>query len=241
MIHSGDSSDSQCGCDNHQAHTPITSDLSRQTVEEVVRRIVNGVLLADESMTVPIEVSARHLHITNDDLQKLFGPGYQLSKLRDLNQPGEFAAKETVSVVGPKRRMLENVRILGPTRSITQVELSHTDGIYLGIDLPHRLSGDIKNSAPILLVGPHGSLQLKEGAIRAMRHIHISPEQARLRGLKKDEKVSIQTRGPMQVTFDNVIIRTAENLNLAMHIDTDEANAAGIQTGQVGVIIKDPQ
>jgi propanediol utilization protein len=188
-------------------------------------------------MLVPIHVSARHLHITEADMETLFGPGYRLTKLRDLGQPGEFAANETVAVMGPKRRTIDNVRILGPHRNITQVELSYTDGIYLGIDLPHRLSGDIQGSAAILLVGPEGILDLKQGAIRAQRHIHIHPEQAEKWQLRQGQKVSVQTRGPMKVTFNNVVIRTGENLNLGMHIDTDEANAAGIQSGEIGVII----
>ncbi len=220
-------------------HSEIKQKELRPVVEEIVRKVIDAVLSEKQEMLVPIEVSARHLHVTQQDLETLFGPGHQLSKLRDLNQPGEFASNETVSVMGPKRRMLESVRILGAIREITQIELSYTDGIHLGIDLPHRISGDIKASAPIVLMGPRGVLELKEGAIRAMRHIHISPEQALQWGLKKGQKVSVQTQGPMQVTFDNVVIRTGENLNLTMHIDTDEANAAGIQKGEIGIIIKE--
>lgn len=199
--------------------------------------MVDSVVAGLGDMVVPIEVSARHLHITKEDFRKLFGQDAELSKLRDLNQPGEFAANETVTVVGPKRRMIEAVRILGPNRKITQIELSYTDGVFLGIDLPHRLSGDIEGSAPIVLVGPKGVLDLKQGAIRAQRHIHMSPEQAEKWGLKHGQKVSVETRGPMKVTFNNVVIRTQKDLNLSMHIDTDEANAAGIHSGETGVII----
>ena len=188
-------------------------------------------------MLVPIEVSARHMHITPDDFAKLFGAEARLSKLRDLSQPGEFAANESVTVVGPKRRMIDKVRILGPHRKFTQVELSYTDGIYLGIDLPHRLSGDVKGSAPITLVGPKGALNLPEGAIRAQRHIHMNPAQTEKWGLKAGQKVNVETRGPMNITFNNVVIRVGETFNLAMHIDTDEANAAGIQSGEPGVIV----
>jgi propanediol utilization protein len=152
--------------------------------------------------------------------------------LRDLNQPGEFAANETLTVVGPKRRLFENVRILGPVRAFTQVELSYTDGIYLGLDLPYRLSGRIEGSAPLILIGPQGVLQLSEGGIRAARHIHVSPEEARRLELCNGQKVSVKSLGPMSVTFNNVIIREGENLNLEMHIDTDEANAAGLRCGE---------
>ena len=224
-------------CDCEHEVNQLEDPQLRQAVEAIVRRVVDNILPETQQRLVPIEVSARHLHIRQEDLEVLFGPGYKLTKLRDLSQPGEFAANETVTVVGPKRRLIEKVRILGPTRKGTQVELSYTDGIYLGIDLPHRLSGDIKGSAPIVLVGPKGVLDLKEGAIRAMRHIHISLEQAQRWGLRAGQKVNVETQGPMRVTFSNAVIRPGENLRTCMHIDTDEANAAGIRTGEIGVIV----
>jgi propanediol utilization protein len=171
------------------------------------------------------------MHITQENLERLFGPGYQLTKLRDLNQPGEFAANETLTVVGPKRRLFESIRILGPVRKITQVELSYTDGIYLGLDLPYRLSGDIAGSAPLILIGPKGVLHLSEGAIRAARHIHINPQDSQRLGLENGQKVSVRTVGPASVAFNEVIVREAANLKLEMHIDTDEANAAGLRCG----------
>jgi propanediol utilization protein len=155
-----------------------------------------------------------------------------------LNQPGEFAANETVMVVGPKRRSIE-VRILGPTRKRTQIELAYSDGIYLGVDLPHRLSGDIAGTAPLVLVGPAGVVNLKEGAIRAKRHIHISPQDARRLGVKNGQIVSVRTTGEMSVTFNNVVIREGEGLNLEIHLDTDEANAAGIRCGDPVELILD--
>jgi propanediol utilization protein len=200
-------------------------------VEAVVREVVSSILPGRQDKTVPVEVSARHLHITQKDLEFLFGPGHQLTKLRDLNQPGEFAANETVTVVGPRRRLFEQVRILGPVRKVTQVELSYTDGVYLGMDLPHRLSGNIEGSAPLILIGPQGVLHLQEGAIRAARHIHINPSNAQSLGVENGQMVSVRTAGPMSVTFNNVVIRVGENLNLKMHIDTDEANAAGLRCG----------
>lgn len=197
-------------------------------VETIVREVINSLLPDHDQRLVPISISARHLHIKQEHLELLFGPGYQLTKLRDLLQPGEFAANETVTVVGQNRRIFEKVRILGPTRHFTQVELPFTDGRYLGIDLPARHSGDLKNSAPIVLIGPAGVLRLEEGAIRALRHIHINQETADRWGLKNKQMVSIQTRGPTAVAFKNVLIRIGKNANLEMHIDTDEANAAGL-------------
>jgi propanediol utilization protein len=203
----------------------------QRLVESVVKDVLTSMVPTEVGRTVPVGVSARHLHITQENLEFLFGAGSRLTKLRDLNQPGEFAANETVTVVGPNRRTFERVRILGPVRSITQVELSYTDGVYLGLDLPHRLSGNIEGSAPLILIGPKGVLHLTHGGIRAARHIHINPEDALRLGLENGQKVSVKTIGPMSVTFNNVIVRRGENLNLEMHIDTDEANAAGLRSG----------
>ncbi|GAB4245765.1 MAG: hypothetical protein Kow00109_21810 [Acidobacteriota bacterium] len=207
------------------------------TVEAVVREVLAEMAPAGANL-VPVGVSARHMHITQEHLEILFGPGHRLRPVRELNQPGEFAAEETVLVVGPKRRTLE-VRILGPVRRFTQVEMAFSDGIYLGIDLPHRLSGDVAGSAPLVLVGPKGVLHLPEGGIRARRHIHINPEDARRLGVRNGEVVSVRTRGAMAVTFHDVVIRQGENLRLEMHIDTDEANAAGLRCGDLVELIKE--
>ena len=220
-------------------------------VETIVREVVDSLLpdrpqisggnresASPTDRQVPISISARHLHIKQEDLETLFGSGYHLTKLTDLFQPGEFASNETVTIVGPNRRVFEKVRILGPTRKFTQVEMSFTDGRYLGMDLPLRISGDLKGSAPIVIVGPVGVLQLKEGAIRAMRHVHMSDENAVNWGLKNGQSVSIQTKGPIGLTFGNVVVRTGPNLKLEMHIDTDEANAAGLSLeNNMGVLI----
>jgi propanediol utilization protein len=202
---------------------------TRQRVEAAVKAVVDRLVL--------INVSARHMHIRQEHLEVLFGPGSRLTKLRDLYQPGEFASNETVTVVGPNRRVFEKVRILGPTRSMTQVELSYNDGRYIGMELPARISGDIKETAPITLVGPHGALHLEEGAIRALRHVHMSPEDASRLGLAKGQKVIVKTVGPMSVSFNNTVVRTGQGLKLEMHIDTDEANAAGLGSGTLGLLI----
>lgn len=210
----------------------------RSLVEQMVREAVerrNGGAGTDRS--VPMNISARHMHIRQDHLETLFGPGAVLTKLRDLMQPGEFAANETVAVVGPNRRVFEQVRILGPVRKVTQVELSFTDGRYLGMDLPGRISGDIAGTHPVLLVGPKGVVQLSEGVIRALRHMHIGEEDAARIGLRNGQTVSVRTHGPMGVTFDRVLIRAGSAALREMHIDTDEANAAGLGSGAVGEII----
>jgi propanediol utilization protein len=206
----------------------MTRDI-RQHVEQAVRAVVDRL--------IPINVSARHMHITQEHLETLFGPGSRLTKLRDLVQPGEFASNEAVTVVGPNRRVFDKVRILGPTRSITQVELSYNDGRYIGLALPARISGDINGTAPITLVGPHGALHLKEGAIRALRHIHMSFEDAARFGVQKGQKVTVKTVGPMSVSLNNTVIRAGENLKVEMHIDTDEANAAGLESGTLGLMM----
>ncbi len=211
----------------------------QHTVERVVRQVVEEMLKEQDSERIPIGISARHMHITQEHLELLFGPGARLTKLKDLPQPGEFAANETVTIVGPNRRVFEKVRILGDIRKFSQLELSYTDGIYLGMKLPHRLSGNTKGSAPITVVGPKGALMLPEGAIRAMRHIHMSPQHAARFGVKHGDMVNIRTSGEMAVTFAQVMIRVAENLNLYMHIDTDEANAAGMTSeNSFGYLVK---
>lgn len=221
-----------CGC----CETPPVAETDLAAlVESVVRDVLQAVALPGRRV-VPVGVSARHMHITQEHLELLYGPGHRLTKLRDLNQPGEFAAQETLTLVGPKRRTLE-IRILGPVRRFTQVELSHSDGIHLGLDLPHRLSGNIQGSAPLVLVGPAGVLQLPEGAIRAKRHIHVNPADARRLGVVNGQTVSVRSIGEMSVTFNNVVIRQGDNLNLEMHLDTDEANAAGLRTGDLVEIL----
>lgn len=180
---------------------------------------------------IPVGVSVRHLHITQEDLEKLFGRGYSLTKKKNLTQPGEFAANEVVTVVGPKLRSISNVRILGPVRSRTQVELARTDGIILGINPPVKKSGDLEGSESVTLVGPKGSITLKEGVIRANRHIHMGPEDAASFGMKDDDLVSVEVCGDKALIFKNVQIRVHQGWKLEMHLDTDDANAADISCG----------
>lgn len=202
-------------------------------VQEVVKRIKE----LEEQPYVPVGVSNRHLHLKKEDLEALFGTGYELTKMKDLKQPGQFAAKETVTIVGPKGE-IENVRILGPVRNLTQLEISLTDSFKVGVKAPVKESGKITGTPGITLVGPKGKLEIKEGVIAALRHIHVSPEFAEQFHLLDKEMVSVQFDGIRQVTFNNVLIRVSDRFVEEMHLDTDEANAAGIRTGSYGKIMK---
>lgn len=190
---------------------------------------------------IPVGVSNRHMHVTREALDVLFGKGHELTGIRNLSQPGEFASKETVTVIGPKMRGIENVRILGPIRSACQVELSMTDGVYLGLDLPIRISGDLEGSMPITVIGPKGVVHLKGAAIRAARHIHMTPRDANVYGLKTGDIVQVEVPGEAGVIFQNVHIRVSENYKLDFHIDTDEGNSARVKTGDLCRIVRQEQ
>jgi len=185
---------------------------------------------------IPIEVSARHIHLCKKDLEALFGKGYQLKKLRKLTQPKEFAAKETLDIQVGSRK-IPNVIVIGPVRKKTQVELSHTDGVFLRIDLPVRESGDLKETLGAILIGPKGRIKIKKGVINAWRHIHCSPKQAKELGFKHGMSVSVKTKGICSITFHNVKIQIDKNSRLCMHLDTDEGNAACIVKKGQGYLV----
>lgn len=174
---------------------------------------------------VLVETSARHVHLTQADIETLFGAGHTLTVKKMLSQPGQFACEERVDVVGPKNT-IKNVSVLGPARKASQVEVSLTDARTLGISVPVRESGDLAGSAPVKLVGPAGEVELKEGAIAAQRHIHLTPETAEKMGLKDKEIVLTKLDTPRALIFDEVVIRVSPTFADAMHIDTDESNAA---------------
>ncbi|MDD4271729.1 MAG: phosphate propanoyltransferase [Patescibacteria group bacterium] len=178
-------------------------------------------------MKVPIEISARHIHLSKADLEILFGPGFELEKYKDLSQPGQYASKQTVKLAGPKGE-LNGVRILGPIRQETQVEISETEARALGLNPPVRDSGNLSDTPGIKIIGPKGEIDLKQGVILALRHIHIDPETAAAIGVKNYDRVKVDTSGARDLLFENVLIRVDPSFKLAMHIDTDEANAAGI-------------
>lgn len=185
-----------------------------------------------------VETSARHVHVTQETLEVLFGAGYQLTKKKDLSQPGQFASNERVTIVGGKKEM-PNVSILGPCRTINQVEISATDARSIGIDAPVRESGDIAGSGACKLIGPAGEVELKEGVIVAKRHIHMTPADAKDLGVENGQivKVQIKNENGRNLIFDDTVVRVSEKYALAMHIDTDEANAASCAPNQMGVIV----
>ena len=188
-------------------------------------------------MKISIEVSARHIHLCKKDLEVLFGKGHQLKKLKDLTQPEEFAAKERLDIQ-VKSRKISNVRIIGPVRRETQVELSHTDGVFLKIDLPVRESEDLKATPGATLIGPNGIIKIKRGVINAWRHIHCSPKEAEELGFKNRMLVSVKTKGICSITFHNVRVRVKPNHRLYMQLDTDEGNATCIIKKGEGIILK---
>ena len=187
--------------------------------------------------TVMVETSARHVHVTEETLEILFGKGYQLTKKKDLSQPGQFACEERVQVIGPKNSF-PAVSILGPTRPADQVELSASDARSIGVAAPVRESGDIAGSGACKLVGPKGEVELKEGVIVAKRHIHMTPEDAENYGVKDKQVVSVKIDSPERsLVFGDVVVRVSPNFKLAMHIDTDESNAVMAGRDATGVIV----
>ena len=189
-------------------------------------------------MNFIVETSARHVHLTQEDLETLFGKGHELTKKKDLSQPGQYACEERVTVVGPKKE-LAGVSILGPVRPASQVEISLTDARSIGVDAPIRESGDVAGSGACKLVGPCGEVELKEGVIAAKRHIHATPEDAEKLGVKDKDVVSVKidTDG-RSLVFGDVVVRVSPKFALAMHIDTDESNAAGCGREVYGEIVK---
>ncbi len=178
---------------------------------------------------IPVAVSGRHMHVARGVLDRLFGEGFQLTKLRDLGQPGEFASEQTVTVVGRSLRALECVRVLGPVRPYTQVELSGTDAVRLGIDPPVRPSGDLIGSESVTVVGPCGSVHLKASAIVATRHLHMTDRDAREHGVADGDRVRIRFTGDRALVLENVLVRVGKSAALELHLDTDDANAAGVR------------
>jgi len=216
----------------------VSSTLSRRDVERIVREIVLANQAGIPSQTsrerqnlapkLVVSISARHCHLTDEHVEKLFGPGRTLTPQKDLYQDGFYAAEETVMIIGPKRRMLPTVRVLGPTRPASQVELAFTDGISLGIDLPVRASGKIAGTPGCVLVGPAGAIELKEGVIRAERHVHMSHADADHFGVKNGDRMSLAIAGPCSTVFRDLLVRADAASKLEVHIDTDEGNAADL-------------
>lgn len=210
-----------------------------QVVALIVGRVIDQLKELEKQVDkklVTINVSARHIHLSQEHVEALFGPGYQLTKLKDLQQPGEFASNETVAVYGPKGSFAK-VRVLGPARRDTQLEVSLTDARTLGLPGMVRLSGKVEGTPGMTLEGPMGKVTVDKGVIVAARHIHMTPADAERFGVTNGQIVRVRTTGERPLTFDDVVARVSPTFALEMHVDTDEANAAGIKDGDLGEII----
>ena len=215
---------------------PIDRKIVEQIVREIVLKQVGG---PPGKSNLVVSVSARHLHLTDEHVEVLFGAGRKLTVMKDLYQDGYFDAEETVMIVGPRRRMLPSVRVLGPTRPESQVELAFTDGISLGIDMPVRVSGDIENTSGCVLVGPQGVVELKKGVIRAARHVHMGPEDAKFYGVSDKQLMKLRvTAAGCTTTFEDVIVRVGKGIKLEVHLDTDEGNACDIDHAKKVELLK---
>jgi putative phosphotransacetylase len=209
--------------------------LHRAAVEHQVRQLVYQRLgrPLPRTATAPnpliVNVSARHCHLTQEAVDALFGPGHKLGVFKWLYQEGQFAAKETVTLVGPRSRVISNLRILGPCRNLNQVELAYTDAIALGFDIPLRPSGSIEGTPGCMLMGPNGFFEMKQGVIRALRHVHMHPEDAAFYGVKHGDDLRLKIGGPCGLVLDRMLCRVDPAFKLEVHIDTDEGNACDLQ------------
>ena len=219
----------------------ITEEALTALVKEAILAAQSGATAEkkDTDCGIPVGVSNRHIHLSRADLATLFGEGYELTKLKDLSQPGQYACKEVLTLIGPSLRPIENVRVLGPVRSSSQVEISRTDAFTLKVKPPVRESGKTAGSAPITIVGPKGALTLKEGCIIANRHIHMHTSDAAVYGVKDGDTVTVDTASERRTRFYDVQIRVSDQFALEMHVDTDDANAAGIGNGARVTIARD--
>ncbi|MCU0771819.1 MAG: phosphate propanoyltransferase [Verrucomicrobia bacterium] len=207
----------------------------RAVVEHMVRQAVYAKLgkplprNASAPNPLVVNISARHCHLTPQAVEVLFGKGYQLQVHKWLYQEGQFAAKETVTLIGPRSRVISNLRILGPCRNLNQVELAYTDSIALGFDIPLRASGNIENTPGAMLMGPKGFFEMPNGVIRALRHAHLSPVDAEFYGVKQGDWMKLRIGGECGVTLDKLLCRVDPSFKLEVHIDTDEGNACNLQ------------
>ncbi|MGA3097420.1 MAG: phosphate propanoyltransferase [Bryobacteraceae bacterium] len=218
-----------------------SATISRADVETLVREIVSRRLgsARGAAPSLAVHASARHMHVCREDLDSLFGKGYELTELRPLYQTGHYAAKETVTLIGPRSRLISNLRILGPMRSRSQVELAFTDAISLGFEnLPIRLSGELDGTPGAFLMGPQGMVELKQGVIRAAIHVHMSPADAAWYGVKQGDDMKLRVGGDAGVTFNRVRVRIDRNARLNVHMDTDEANACGLHQAREIDLVK---
>ena len=214
------------------------NDIERKVIEEIVINTVKKLMAEkDAPNRVPLGVSNKHLHLTQEHVEILFGKGHQLTNMKDVKQPGQFACEECVKIIGPKGEV-PKVRVLGPARNETQIELSMTDARTLGVNVPIRESGKLEGTPGLILEGPCGRVELDHGAIAALRHIHMTPDIAEQLGLKDGDCVGVESSGLRPTLFRDVLVRVSPKYAYEMHIDTDEANAAGLKNNDILKIVK---
>ena len=221
----------------------LLTNTNRSTVEELVRsalfRQLGQVTPKSSAPELKVSSSARHMHISPEKLETLFGPGAKLTVHKMLYQEGQFAAEQTVTLIGPRRRVIPNLRILGPCRNLTQIELALTDAVQLGMDIPVRMSGDIKGTPGGYVMGPKGMLEMKDGIIRAARHVHMSPADAKFYDVKHLDIITLKvTSKGCNTRFDDLIVRVDPSFKLEVHMDTDEANACDLDRATKVELIK---
>ncbi len=218
-------------------------ELNAQAIEAIVQKIVSemGTPAAQGAdNTIPVGISNRHIHLSREDLDALFGTGYELTPIKDLSQPGQFACKEQLTIIGPSMRPIEGVRVLGPIRKQSQVEISMTDSYVLKLKPPVRESGSLVGSAPITIIGPKGIITLTEGCIIANRHIHMSPADGKHFGVNDGDYINVDvTSGTKRTRWYDVQVRVSDKFCLEMHVDTDDANAVGIKNGSTVTVVRD--
>ena len=215
----------------------LTSAAIADIVKKVISEMGEG---SSNDNVIPVGISNRHIHLNREDLETLFGKGYELTPIKDLSQPGQYACKETLTLIGPSMRPIENVRVLGPLRKSSQVEISMTDSFVLKVKPPVRESGKTAGSAPVTIIGPKGIVELKEGCIIANRHIHMSPSDAVKFNVKDGDYINVDAfSGTRKTRWYDVQVRVHEQFRLEMHVDTDDANAVGFKNGSTVTVAKD--
>lgn len=205
------------------------NQVDRATVERLVRQALrtHQAAIAPAQNPLVVNISARHCHLTPEAVETLFGKGHELTPMKWLYQEGQYAAKEAVTLIGPRSRIISNLRILGPCRSLNQVELAYTDAISLGFKIPVRQSGDIEGTPGCMLMGPAGFLEMNQGVIRAAPHVHMHPDDAAHYGVNDKDFMRLRVGGALGTTFDRIFVRVKPDFKLEVHIDTDEGNACG--------------
>ena len=215
-------------------------NIDNANIAEIVRKVISEMSSGQSNDNkIPIGISNKHIHLSKEDVETLFGKGYELTPMKELSQPGQYACKETLTLVGPSMRAIEGVRVLGPVRKSSQVEISMTDSYVLKVKPPVRESGKTEGSAPITIIGPKGVVNLKEGCIIANRHIHMSPADAARFSVKDGDYIDVDAMsGTKRTRWFDVQVRVHKDFRLEMHVDTDDANAVGFKNGSTVTPVK---